>query len=259
MSTGCLRRFCFQDRKQVYNLAQIGLNYGRNRRPALAEMQPRSVGVVDRVKHKLREMFTPIGRAEVMAQKQMDQILAQVSEEKRAEAMAILESKRPDFVADKISKAKWSLVRDGAIIGSATAGGALGLYRYRSELGTLLNKSFDMIAGKPKTLTEQVVRAAKYARDWQQPSKEVLKGGVSEMLQNVVNAAKKAKEEIPLSGRKPDKTLSPLLENALRVAKQAKEGAQGIKPTSKVVVEATEASKGLAGQIVDQAKRARMA
>lgn len=99
--------------------------------PAMAEVQ-KPMGVVDRVKGKLREMFTVQGRAEVMAQKQIDAILAQVSEDKREEAMQILESRRGEFVEDKMADAKGSLVRDAVILGAGTAavvGGVYGLSR----------------------------------------------------------------------------------------------------------------------------------
>lgn len=87
----------------------------------IAEMQPKPTGVVEKVKGKLREFFTPQGRAEVMAQKQMDTILAQVAPEDRVKAMEHLEKMRPDLVAGKMEDAKGSLVRD-AVIGAAAAG-----------------------------------------------------------------------------------------------------------------------------------------
>lgn len=94
----------------------------------MAEVQPKPAGAVDRVKGKLREVFTPTGRAEVMAQKQIEAILVQVPEDKRVEAMELLESKRPEFVAGKMEDAKGSLVRDAVIVGTGVAvfgGGAL--------------------------------------------------------------------------------------------------------------------------------------
>lgn len=107
--------------------------------PALSEIQPQPAGVVDRVKGKLREVLTPTGRAEVMAQKQIDAILVQVPEDKRTEAMQILESKRPEFVAGKMDAAKGSLVRD-AVVGVAVVGGVgVGFWK-RKEIGGLVGK-----------------------------------------------------------------------------------------------------------------------
>lgn len=86
--------------------------------PATAEMQPRPAGVVDRVKGKLREMFTPQGRAEVMAQKYAERVLAQVPEADRAKAMELLEKNRPELVEAYKGQAKGSLVRDAVIFGT---------------------------------------------------------------------------------------------------------------------------------------------
>lgn len=87
----------------------------------MAEVQ-RPIGVVDRVKGKLREMFTPTGRAEVMAQKYAERVLAQVPEADRAKAMELLEQRRPELVEAYKGQAKGSLVRD-AVIGAVVVGG----------------------------------------------------------------------------------------------------------------------------------------
>lgn len=121
--------------------------------PALSEIQARPAGVVERVKGKLREVLTPTGRAEVLAQKQIDAILVQVPEDKRAEAMQILESKRPEFVAGEMEDAKGSLVRDAVIVGSGVAalGGLYGLSkveRVRNTVSRLAQKATDNRVGK---------------------------------------------------------------------------------------------------------------
>ncbi|MEK7544297.1 MAG: hypothetical protein AAB557_05480 [Patescibacteria group bacterium] len=89
--------------------------------PSIAEVQPKPAGVVEEVKGILREKFTPTGRAEVMAQKQMDEILKQVPEEKRVEAMKMLEARRPDLVASNLPGAKDRLVKE-AVVGAAALG-----------------------------------------------------------------------------------------------------------------------------------------
>lgn len=104
--------------------------------PAMAEMQPQrpATRLQDRLGNWARETFTPTGRAEVMAQKQIDAILAQVPEDKRVEAMQMLEAKRSDIVAGKMEDAKGSLVRD-AVIGTAVLGGLTGAVIWRKEIG----------------------------------------------------------------------------------------------------------------------------
>lgn len=109
------------------------------------------VGVVDRVKGKLREMFTPKGRAEVMAQKQIDTILAKFPEEKRVEAMILLEQKRPELVAGKMEEAKGSMVRDAAIGAAAAGTVAVGLgvgYWQRKRIGKGVDKVGETLMGK---------------------------------------------------------------------------------------------------------------
>lgn len=121
--------------------------------PAMAEVQ-KPMGAVDRVKGKMREMFTPTGRAEVMAQKQIDFILAQVPEDKRAEAMELLEKKRPELVQVYMGQAQGSLVRDAAIVGGGvvvTVGGLYGLSRVegvRNAASGLAKKAAETGLGK---------------------------------------------------------------------------------------------------------------
>lgn len=167
--------------------------------PAMAEMQPKPVGVVEKVKGKLREMFTVEGRAEVMAQKQIDIILAQVPEEKRVEAMQILESKRPDLVAGKMEDAKGSLVRNAVIVGaSAAALGGVALWK-REWIGGHVRSGTDRVLGVfkkpqygPKTLIDTVMDAAATAKDVGGPGNfPPDKSGLS---WRVVRAAQKANE-----------------------------------------------------------------
>ncbi|MDP1722177.1 MAG: hypothetical protein Q8L37_03130 [Candidatus Gottesmanbacteria bacterium] len=119
--------------------------------PTIAEMQPKPAGVVDKVKGALRKMFTVEGRAEVMAQKQIDAILAQVPEEKRVEAMKMLEARRPDLVAGKMEDAKGSLVRDAVVV-SAIAGtvlvGAGAVYWQKDNIGKGIGKVGETFMGK---------------------------------------------------------------------------------------------------------------
>lgn len=124
--------------------------------PSIAEVQAQPVGAVDRVKSKLREVLTSQGRAEVMAQKQIDAILVQVPEDKRVEAMQILESKRPEFVAGKMEDAKGSLVRD-AVVGVAVVGGVgVGFWK-RKEIGGLVGKGAGKVFEKMPQKAQGVV------------------------------------------------------------------------------------------------------
>ncbi len=119
----------------------------------MAEVQVKPTGIVDRVRKTLREKFTPTGRAEVMAQKQMDTILAQVAPEDRVKAMEHLEKMRPDLVAGKMEDAKGSLVRDAVIVGGSTVvfvGGMFGLSRVdkvRDGALSLARKGKDAVSG----------------------------------------------------------------------------------------------------------------
>lgn len=127
--------------------------------PALSEIQPQPAGVVDRVKSKLREMFTPTGRAKVMAQKQIDTILEQVAPQDRIKAMEHLEKLRPEFVADKMGDAKGSLVRD-AVIGAAVATVAgVGIWKHKEIEGLVgkgARKVFEKMPQKAKGAVLQV-------------------------------------------------------------------------------------------------------
>ncbi len=115
----------------------------------MAEVQPKPAGVVDKVKGALRKMFTVEGRAEVMAQKQIDEILKQVPEDKRVEAMKMLEARRPDLVAGKMEDAKGSLVRDAAIGAAAVGVAATGLGVAYVKRDAIMDAAFSMGVRKP--------------------------------------------------------------------------------------------------------------
>ncbi len=118
--------------------------------PATAEMQ-RPMGVVGRVKEAMRRTFTVEGRAEAMAQKQMGQILTHVPEEKREEAMKMLEEKRPDLVAANMPGAKNALVRDavlGTAVGTLAVGGLVGVSIWQKD--RLAGALYDMAGGVDK-------------------------------------------------------------------------------------------------------------
>ncbi len=121
--------------------------------PATAEIH-KPTGVVDRVKEGVRRLATVEGRAEAMAQKQMDAILAYVPEEKRAEAMKMLEEKRPDLVAANMPGAKDSLVKDaviGAAVGTIALGGLVGVSIWQKD--RLAGALYDMAGGVDKVGT----------------------------------------------------------------------------------------------------------
>ncbi|MBI5620530.1 hypothetical protein HY949_02010 [Candidatus Gottesmanbacteria bacterium] len=112
--------------------------------PSIAEVQSKPAGVVEKVKNKLREMFTPTGRAEVMADKQIKTILDNVAPEDRVKAMEHLEKMRPDLVAGKMEDAKGSLVRDAVVV-SAVAGTALvGAGAAYVKRDAIMNAAFSM-------------------------------------------------------------------------------------------------------------------
>jgi len=118
--------------------------------PAIAEMP--QLNAVDRVRGKLqkwfKETFTIEGRANAMAQKQMDAIVASQPEELRAKAMELLESKRPDFVAANLPGAKNALVRNaaiGAATGTLVVGGLTGLVIWQQD--RVAGALYDMAGG----------------------------------------------------------------------------------------------------------------
>ena len=85
------------------------------------EMLPQkpAMRLQDRLGKWVQETFTPTGRAEVLAQKYVDSVLAQLPEQERAKAMALLEQRRPDLVETYLPQAKGSLVRDAVIVGTS--------------------------------------------------------------------------------------------------------------------------------------------
>lgn len=169
--------------------------------PATAEMQPQrpATRLQDRLGKWARETLTPTGRAEVMAQKQIDSILAQVPEEKRAQAMEMLEARRPDLVAGKMEDAKGSLIRDAVVVGtSAVALGGVGIWK-REWIGGHVRSGTDRVLGAfrkpqygPKTLIDTVLDAAATAKDAGGPGNfPPDKSGLS---RRVVRAAQRANE-----------------------------------------------------------------
>lgn len=127
---------------------------------------PKPMGVVDRVKGKLREMFTVEGRAEAMAdaqmkraEAQMNLVLAEAPPEKRAEAMKMLEAKRPELIGANMPEAKNTLVRD-AVIGATTMGAvAVGFGVGYAKRDKIINTVFSM--GIPTIKGDQRSIAAK--------------------------------------------------------------------------------------------------
>lgn len=130
--------------------------------PTIAEMQPKPVGVVDRVKDKLRE-FTPQGRAEVMAQKQIDEILKQVPEEKRVEAMKMLEARRPDLVASNLPGAKDRLVKEAvvgaAVLGILAVGGGVAILKKKEIGGFMKERALDVYKHIPEGGKDALAKA----------------------------------------------------------------------------------------------------
>lgn len=154
--------------------------------PAIAEMQPQrpAMRLQDRLGKWARETFTPTGRAEVMAQKQIDSILAQVPEEKRAQAMEMLETRRPDLVAGKMDAAKGSLVRD-AVIGTVALGGVTGAVVWRKEIGGLVGKSAGKVFEKmPDRMKPGMVQAGRRVEIMQENA-----GAAASGLKNRVDGA----------------------------------------------------------------------
>lgn len=103
--------------------------------PTIAEMQPKSSGIVGKVKETLYKTLTVEGRADDLAQKHVDQVLANVSEADRAKAMEIMEQKRPDLAQAYMSQAQGDLLRDAVVVGTGAVvlvGGAYGLSRIPS-------------------------------------------------------------------------------------------------------------------------------
>ena len=131
--------------------------------PAIAEMP--QLNAVDRVRGKLqkwfKETFTIEGRANAMAQKQMDAIVASQPEELRAKAMELLESKRPDFVTANLPGAKGALVRDAAIgaavVGAVTVGGGVAWWNKEWLGATRIGKGISGLAGAGKERAGKVV------------------------------------------------------------------------------------------------------
>lgn len=109
-------------------------------------MQPQrpAMRLQDRLGKWARETFTPQGRAEVLAQKQIDKVLSQVSEEDREKAAELLESKRPEFIEASLPNAKRALVRDGIISAVVAGGVGVGIWK-RKEISGLITKGTEAV------------------------------------------------------------------------------------------------------------------